>query len=434
MNIKSVALTGDDKLVGVPIQTAVGHYRWTICALLFFATTINYMDRQILGLLAPLLQKDIGWNQIEYSWIVNAFTFSYAVGMLLFGRLIDKLGTKISYAGAMIFWSIAAILHATAGSVLGFAAMRSLLGIGEAGNFPSAIKATAEWHPKHERAFATGIFNSGSNVGALIAPVVIPLIAVNFGWRGAFVVIGAAGLLWLLPWIILFGKPEQKANPQELAYIRQDGEDDVPSERVKWSRLLGFRQTWAFAVGKFMTDPIWWFFLFWLPKWLNETRHLDMKNLGLPLVMIYLFSTVGSVGGGWISGLLMKKGMAPARARKTAMLLCAFCVVPIALATVVDNLWLAVFIVGLAAAAHQGWSANIFTTVSDMFPKHAVGSVVGIGGMFGMLGSFLFSTIIGVVLERTGNYWALFAIGSCAYLTAWVIIHLLVPKMDRVVL
>lgn len=423
-------------LAAKPARTA-SRYRWSICALLFLATTINYMDRQILGLLAPMLQKDIGWTQMEYSWIVNAFQFSYAVGLLGFGWVIDKLGTKLSYSIAMLFWSGAAMLHAAVGSVAGFAGARALLGLGEAGNFPSAIKATAEWFPKEERAFATGLFNSGANIGAVFAPALIPWIALNYGWRGAFIIIGALGLVWLLPWAKFFGKPEDMAavDAEELAHIRQDNtaeENSVTPPAVKWTRLLGHRQTWAFAIGKFCTDPIWWFFLFWLPKWLNETRQIDLAHMGAPLVAVYLFATVGSVGGGWISGALMKTGMTSSRARKTAMFICACCVVPIAFATVVQSLWVAVILVGLAAAAHQGWSANIFTTASDMFPKHAVGSVVGIGGMAGSLGGVLFSTVIGVVLERTGNYWALFTISACAYLLAFVIFHLLAPGMKKV--
>ena len=411
-----------------------GRYRWAICALLFFATTINYMDRQILGLLAPMLQKDIGWSQIEYSWIINAFQFSYAIGLLGFGWVIDKLGTKISYAGAMFFWSLAAMLHAAVGSIGGFAVARGLLGLSEAGNFPAAIKAVAEWFPKRERAFATGIFNAGANIGAVCAPAVIPWIALQYGWRGCFLAIGALGLLWLLPWMLLFGKPENMAavSASELALIHEDVEEEAPAQKLQWSKLLGFRQTWAFALGKFCTDPIWWFYLFWLPKWLNETRHIDIAHLGAPLVVIYLFATVGSVSGGWISGAFMKTGMTPSRARKTAMFICACCVVPIAFVSMVENLWVAVALVGLAAAAHQGWSANIFTTVSDMFPKHAVGSVVGIGGMFGSIGGVLFSTVIGVVLERTGNYWALFVIGACAYLVAFAIFHMLAPGMKKV--
>lgn len=411
-----------------------GRYRWVICALLFFATTINYMDRQILGLLAPMLQKDIGWSQIEYSWIINAFQLSYAIGLLGFGWVIDKLGTRISYAWAMFFWSLSAMLHAAVASIGGFAAARALLGLSEAGNFPAAIKAVAEWFPKRERAFATGIFNSGANIGAVIAPAVIPWVALQFGWRGAFIIIGVLGMLWLPAWLLLFGKPEKMkaVRPDELAYIRQDTEAEEPAEKVQWKKLLGYRQTWAFAIGKFCTDPIWWFYLFWLPKWLNETRGIDIANLGMPLIVIYLFATVGSVSGGWISGAFMKRGMTPNRARKMAMFICACCVVPIGFVSMVENLWVAVALVGLAAAAHQGWSANIFTTVSDMFPKHAVGSVVGIGGMFGSVGGVLFSTVIGVVLERTGNYWALFVIGACAYLVAFAIFSALTPGMKKV--
>ncbi|GAB7196144.1 MFS transporter [Dickeya oryzae] len=408
------------------------NYRWVVCSMLVFATTVNYMDRQILGLLAPMLQKDIGWTEIEYSWLVNAFTVAYGVGTLVCGRIIDKLGTKISYAVAMVVWSTAAMLHAVAGSVIGFAVVRVLLGLGESANFPAAMKVIAEWHPKKERTLATGILGVAVNIGVVISPALIPLIAIHYGWQGAFLILGAVGFLWLIPWFLAFGPVKAKTSVEEQAWIAQDKEEIVNVSAIKWSRLLGYRQLWAVALGKMLTDPIWWFFLFWLPKWLHESRGIDMKGLGLPLIVIYLFAIVGSLGAGWLPGKLMSKGFSTASARKITMLICACLVLPIFAATQVENLWAAVALVGLAAAAHQGWSANILTSVSDLFPSAAVGSVVGIGSTFGMIGSVIFSTVIGAVLDASGNYWALFAISSVAYLLAWAVMYLLlVPKMER---
>ncbi|MGM3223697.1 MFS transporter [Dickeya zeae] len=408
------------------------NYRWVVCSMLVFATTVNYMDRQILGLLAPMLQKDIGWTEIEYSWLVNAFTVAYGVGTLVCGRIIDKLGTKMSYAVAMVVWSTAAMLHAVAGSVIGFAVVRVLLGLGESANFPAAMKVIAEWHPKKERTLATGILGVAVNIGVVISPALIPLIAIHYGWQGAFLLLGAVGFLWLIPWFLAFGPVKAKTSAEEQAWISQDKEEIVNVSAIKWSRLLGYRQLWAVALGKMLTDPIWWFFLFWLPKWLHESRGIDMKGLGLPLIVIYLFAIVGSLGAGWLPGKLMSKGFSTASARKITMLICASLVLPIFAATQVENLWAAVALVGLAAAAHQGWSANILTSVSDLFPSAAVGSVVGIGSTFGMIGSVIFSTVIGAVLDASGNYWALFAISSVAYLLAWAVMYLLlVPKMER---
>lgn len=409
-----------------------GRYRWTICSMLVFATTVNYMDRQLLGLLAPMLQKDIGWTQMEYSWLVNAFTIAYGAGTLICGRVIDKFGTKISYAVAMVVWSAAAMLHAAVGTVVGFAIVRVILGLGESANFPAAMKVIADWHPKKERTLATGILGVAVNLGVVVSPALIPFIAIHYGWHGAFLILGAVGFVWLIPWFFLFGKPQDKASAEELAWIRQDKEEHVSVESIKWTHLLRYRQLWAFALGKMLTDPIWWFFLFWLPKWLNETRDINMAGLGVPLIMIYLFAIGGSLGAGWLPGKLMNMGFSAAKARKTTMLICACAVIPIFAATQVESLWLAVALVGLAAAAHQGWSANLLTSVSDLFPNAAVGSVVGIGSTFGMIGSVIFSTVIGAVLEASGNYWALFAISSVAYLVAWGVMYLLlIPNMER---
>ena len=422
------------------MQTAVlglartaSRYRWTVCALLFFATVINYMDRQILGLLAPLLQHDIGWSQVQYGRIVIAFSAFYAVGLLCFGRIVDWLGTRISYALAMLIWSIAAMLHAAVGSVTGFAMVRALLGIGEGGNFPAAIKTTAEWFPRRERALATGIFNSGANIGAVFAPAIIPPLALAFGWRSAFVIIGALGIVWLAVWFAFYRSAEPRSHDDDLEEARDEVEAlDAANANARapgWGVLIRKRQTWAFLIGKFLTDPVWWFYLFWLPKWLNASRGMDMQHIGLPQVCIYAMTTVGSIGGGWLSSALLRAGWSVNAARKTAMFICACCVLPIAFVSQVDNLWGAVAIVGLAAAAHQGWSANLFTTASDLFPKRALGAVVGIGGMAGSIGGVLFSEVIGQVLQRTGHYWVLFAIGALAYLIAFAVMHMLTPRM-----
>jgi len=410
-------------------KSGVGSYRWTICALLFAATTINYMDRQILGLLAPQLQHDIGWTELQYARIVIAFQAAYAIGLVGFGRLIDRLGTKLAYGLAMVAWSFAAAGHALVGSVMGFAIMRFLLGLGEAGNFPGAVKAVAEWFPKRERAAATGYFNAGSNVGAVLAPALIPFLAVTIGWRGSFVLVAAMGLIWLPFWIRLYHRPEQCArlSPSELAHI-QEGED-TPHSSVPWTQLLKQRQTWAVMLAKALTDPVWWFFLFWLPGWLAKSHGIDLKSLGLPMVTVYLMATGGSIAGGWMSSRMLSRGATTNWGRKMAMLLCACAVLPILAAARTSHLWMAVPLVGLAAAAHQGWSANVYTTVSDMFPKHAVASVTGIAGMAGSVGSILFSEIVGRVLQKTGTYWPLFAYGAFAYLVAFGIFHLLVPRL-----
>ncbi len=416
----------------VGVVRAASRFRWTVCALLFFATVINYMDRQILGLLAPVLQHEIGWTQVQYGRIVIAFSAFYAIGLLCFGRVVDWLGTRISYAGAMLVWSIAAMLHAAVGSVLGFAAVRALLGIGEGGNFPAAIKTTAEWFPRRERALATGIFNSGANIGAVFAPAIIPPLAVIYGWRAAFIIIGAIGLVWLAVWLAVYRPADRSVQAELDDQIDEAEAADARNANAAapgWGQLIRKRETWAFLIGKFLTDPVWWFYLFWLPKWLNESRGMDMQHIGLPLVVIYAITTVGSIGGGWISSTLLRKGWSVNAARKTAMLICACCVLPIAFVSQVDNLWGAVAIVGLAAAAHQGWSANLFTTASDLFPRRALGAVVGIGGMAGSIGGVLFSEVIGQVLQRTGHYWVLFAIGALAYLLALAIMHVLTPRM-----
>ena len=393
---------------------------------MFFATTINYLDRNILGILAPTLTKEIGWTPVEYGYITTAFQAAYALGLIFFGWFIDKFGTKIGYSVSIVGWSLAAMAHALAKSVFGFGIARSFLGLSEAGNFPSAIKATAEWFPKKERALATGIFNSGANIGAVVAPAVVPWLTVTYGWQAAFIATGAVGFIWLVLWIIYYEKPEaaKKLKKEELDYILSDPQEPS-AEKVPWVKLLKYRQTWAFIAGKFLTDPIWWFYLYWLGLYLNNNFGLTITALGLPLIVIYMMTSIGSIGGGWISGALINRGVAVNKSRKIAMFICAILVVPVISAASITSLWLAVGIIGLAAAAHQGWSANIFTTASDMFPKKAVGSVVGLGAAAGSIGGMIFMTSAGYIVQATGSYMVLFVICGSAYLIALGLMTLL---------
>jgi ACS family hexuronate transporter-like MFS transporter len=412
----------------------IGRQRWVICALLFFATTINYVDRQVIGILAKDLQTIIGWSEIDYGNIVAAFNAAYAVGLLVSGRLIDRFGTRIGYAVAIVVWSLAGMATSFARSAFSFGVARAALGLGEASNFPAAIKTVAEWFPKKERALATGIFNAGTNVGAIVAPLTVPWIAIHLGWQWAFVLTGAIGFLWLLFWIPKYRRPEEhpKLSAQELAYIQSDP-PDPPAAKVPWIQLIPHRQTCAFAIGKYLTDPIWWFYLYWVPNFLRQNHGLDLSTVGPPLIAIYLVADVGSIGGGWLSSTLINRGWTINRARKTAMFICALLVTPIVFASKVSNLWAAVALIGLAAAAHQGWSANIFTTTSDMFPRRAVGSVVGIGGMAGAMGGATLAVLTGYILDRTGgNYMIIFCIAASAYLVALGIIQLLAPRLDPV--
>lgn len=463
------SITGTIAAAAGEVVTRVGNRRWLICALLFFAATINYVDRQVIGILKPTLQTEFGWTELDYSWIIFSFQTAYAIGLLFVGKLMDRIGTKIGFALAIIVWSIAAISHAwavgignVAGpvvapvvqgvvaafngtsslfgaapwtftlsvSVVGFMVARFLLGLGEAGNFPASIKTVAEWFPKKERALSTGIFNAGTNVGALATPLLVPVIVLTWGWYEAFIITGVLGFVWLAFWILIYKRPEddKRLSKAELEYIQSDPAE--PTSRVPWRRLFPHRQTWAFAIGKFLTDPIWWVYLFWLPDFLNKQHGLDLKNFGIPLAVIYIIADVGSIGGGYISGALIKRGWTINRSRKTAMLVCALAVVPIVFASITSSLWLAVILIGIAAAAHQGWSANIFTISSDMFPKQAVGSVVGIGGMLGAVGGMIISPIVGYILQTTGSYVPIFIMAASAYLVALLIIHLLAPKLE----
>jgi ACS family hexuronate transporter-like MFS transporter len=409
----------------------IGRYRWVICALLFFATTINYVDRQVLGFLAPDLQRSIGWNETEYGFIVTAFQAAYAVSLLLIGRLMDWLGTRRGFSLAVAIWSLAAMGHALARSVFGFAVARFALGLGEGGNFPAAVKTVAEWFPKKERALATGIFNAGSNLGPILVPLTVPWIVSHYGWQGAFIITGALGFIWLIFWLPVYRPPEKhpRLSPQELAHIKSDPAE--PSAKISWARLIPHKQTWAFAIGKFMTDPIWWFYLYWLAKFLDKNYGITMATLSLPVIVVYLTADVGSIGGGWLSSTLIKRGWTVNAGRKTAMLVCALCVVPVVFASLVSNMWVAVGLISLAAAAHQGWSANIFTMASDMFPRRVVGSVVGIGGMAGAVGGMIFASATGYVLQLTNsNYIPIFIVCGSVYLIALAVIHFLAPRLE----
>lgn len=415
------------------VSQSVGRYRWLICALLFFATTINYIDRQVIGVLAKELEKIVGWSEIGYGNITAAFQAAYAVGLILSGKLIDRFGVKVGYAVALALWSVAGMITSFARTPLQFGLCRALLGLGEAGNFPAAVKSVAEWFPKKERALATGIFNAGTNVGAVIAPPTVAWIFVQFGWQWAFILTGAIGLLWLVFWLPIYRKPEEhpKVSAAELAYIQSDPPDSPG--RIPWLRLIPHRQASAFAIAKYMTDPIWWFYLFWTPKFLSEKHHLDLSSLPLPLIVIYLIADVGSVGGGWLSSNLIQRGWSVNKSRKTAMLLCALAVTPVLAVPWIESLWPAVLLIGLAAAAHQGWSANLFSTASDTFPRQAVASVVGIGGMAGSVGGILLSLLTGAVLQMTpGDYTVNFLIAGSAYLVALGILQLLSPNLEPV--
>lgn len=416
----------------VPPGVRVGNTRWVVVTLLFFAMVINYVDRQTIGILKPTLSKEFGWNETDYANLVFWFQASYAVSYLVFGRVMDRLGARWGFGLAFFIWQVAHIAHAGARDLTGFIFARVALGVGEGGGFPGGIKAVTEWFPKKERALATGIFNAGTNIGAIVTPLVIPAITIAWGWEMAFIITGVAGLIWLPIWLIVYRRPREhkKVSAAELAHIEQDPAD--PVEKVAWTRLLTKRETWAYALGKFLIDPIWWMFLFWLPDFLGKRYGLDLKTFGPPLVAIYLMSDVGSVGGGWLSSTMMKRGMSLNRARKTAMLICALCAVPVAFAAFADNLWVAVGIIGLATAAHQGFSANLYTLPGDVFPRSAVGSVVGIGGMVGAIGGMAMAKYAGWVLDTIGTYTPIFVIAGSAYLLALGVVHLLSPKLEPV--
>jgi len=411
----------------------LGRVRWTVCAMLFVATSINYMDRQVIAILKPTLEHSIGMTEVSYGYIVDAFQIAYAIGLLAAGRLIDKLGTRIGYMLVMAVWSISAMGHALASTVLEFGFARFFLGLGESGNFPAAIKTVAEWFPQKERSLATGIFNSGANVGAILAPAIVPWVTLRFGWHAAFLTTGFFSVLWILWWLRYYRRPADHATltGQELRHIYQEAAMDLgPS--LPWQRLLRCRQTWGFSIAKFLTDPIWYFYLFWLPSYFSAKFNLNLSHLGLPLIIVYNVSAVGSIGGGWLPAPFRRLGLSSNYARLAAMLICASLVVPIYTASSVKSVWSAIALISVAAGAHQGWSANLFTTSSDMFPRSAVGSVVGIGGMAGSMGSALFAFFAGHILQLTHSYASLFGIAASAYLLALVILCLLAPGLQKV--
>src|SRR3984885_1157753 len=414
-------------------STRLGGVRWTICAMLFVATSINYMDRQVIAILKPTLEHSIGMTELSYGYIVDAFQIAYAIGLLAGGRLIDKLGTRVGYLLVMVTWSLSAMGHALANTVLEFGFARFFLGLGESGNFPAAIKTVAEWFPQNERSLATGIFNSGANVGAILAPAIVPWVTLRWGWHVAFLTTGLFSVLWILWWFRYYRKPTEHATftSAELQHIYQDAAADL-GPAIPWRRLLGYRQTWAFSIAKFLTDPIWYFYLFWLPSYFSAKFNLNLSHLGLPLIIVYNVSALGSIGGGWLPAPFRRLGLSANYARLAAMLFCAFLVIPICTATSAKSVWLAIALISVAAGAHQGWSANLFTTPSDMFPRSAVGSVVGIGGMAGTLGSGLFAFYAGHVLQLTHSYVTLFAIASSAYLLALIVLYVLAPGLKKV--
>ena len=410
----------------------VGHYRWIIVGLLFAATVINYIDRQMIGVLKPTLMADLGWSEVDYAAIVFWFQTAYAIGYIGFGRIVDIIGARLGYAIAFVIWTLAHIAHGGVHSVTQFAMARFGLGIGEAGNFPAGIKAVTEWFPVKERAFAIGIFNAGANIGAIITPLVVPFLVVAYGWRAAFVITGIATFVWVFFWLAMYRRPQEhkKVSAAELAHIQQDPID--PVQPLPWSRIAVKRETWAYALGKFCIDPIWWFFLFWLPGFLAARYELNILQFGPPLVAIYLLSDLGSVAGGWLSSRWIRMGKSVNHARKTTMLICAFAVTPIFFAQYYDNLWVAVLVIGIATAAHQAFSANLYTLPSDLFPRSAVGSVIGIGGTVGAVGGMIFALYTGQVLERIGSYTPIFIVAGSAYFVALLLIHLLSPRLERV--
>lgn len=414
-------------------------YRWIIVGLLFTAIAINYIDRQMIGILKPTLEVELGWSEHDYANIITAFQAAYAIGLLAFGRFIDKIGVRVGYAVAFTVWTLANIGHGLVHTVTQFAIARFTLGLGEAGSFPASLKAVSEWFPQKERAMATGIFNAGTAAGPILTPLIVPAITLAFGWRAAFISIGIITSVWLIAWLIMYRRPHEhpKVNAAELEHIRSsDGEDLAlaaeATAKVPWSKLLRQKETWAYALGKFLTDPIWWLYLFWLPSFLNKEHGLELATFYPALITIYLLADGGSIGGGWLSSRLIKNGRSPNFARKATMLMCALVVVPIISVQFVSNLWLAVLIIGIAAAAHQAWSANLMTLPSDIFPKAAVGSVVGFGGMSGAIGGMLMSQYNGYILDAFGSYQPIFIVAGCTYLVGFAIISLLSPRLAKV--
>jgi ACS family hexuronate transporter-like MFS transporter len=416
------------------LQAKVGHFRWFICGLLFYATTVNYMDRVVMGILKTTISKDLHWNDTDYGTITAVFQFGYALMLPIAGRLIDWLGIRLGYTLAVLVWGLSSMAHSFAGNLFEFGAARLGLGLGEAANFPAAIKTIANWFPRRERALATGVFNSGTNVGALIAPLIVPIVVARFGWHSAFLVTGSFSLSWIVFWLLFYREPEKSPglSPAELAFIRSDNEPET-TVKIPYAELLRKRSAWAFLIAKFCTDPVWWFYLFWIPGFLGTKYHVDLQHIGPPLVVIYLAADVGSIAGGWLSSALLKRGWELTRARKTTMLIFACLVLAITLVPfTAGNLWLTVALIGIAAGSHQGWSANVFTMSSDCFPRKAVGSVVGLGGLGGAVGGIIVSPLVGKWLDISHQAYApLFFIAGSMYLFALLIVHLLLPRFKQ---
>jgi len=413
----------------------IGNMRWRIVALLFFATTINYIDRQVIGILKPYIAGDLGWSEAGYGYIVSAFQGAYAIGLLLTGRLLDKIGTKIGYTFAIIIWSIAGMAHALARSVFSFSVARFFLGFGESANFPAAVKTVAEWFPKKERSLATGWFNSGTSIAAIIGPIIVTYITLSYGWKWAFIITGILGFIWVFLWLLYYEIPKKhkKLSKAEFDFIHQD-DKEIKEKPIPWFKLFTYKQTTAICLSRFVTDWVWWFFLFWIPDFLNKTQGINLKEVVLPLIIIYALAGVGGIYGGYISSNFIKKGKSIDFARKTSILICAILVVPIIITSFVTNLWVVVVLIGLAAAAHQGWASNIFTVVSDIYPKKAVGSMVGLSGFIGAIGGTISASIVGWVLELTNSYIFIFTIAGSAYLLAWLILKILIPNIEPVII
>lgn len=412
----------------------IGNYRWWIITLLFFATTINYIDRQIIGILKPYIEGELGWSEVDYGYIVFTFQIAYAIGLLVTGRFIDNIGTRNGYAWAISIWSAATMFHAAARSVTGFAIARFVLGIGEAANFPAAVKTVSEWFPKKERAFATGLFNAGSNFGAILAPVIVSALYVVLGWTWAFIIAGLLGFVWLIFWLAFYKVPERhpKVKKEEYLYIMQDKGETESKNGIKWIQLFKYKQTLALCVTRFISDWVWWFFLFWIPAFLNQTHGVNINELVLPLIIIYVVSIIGGIAGGWLSSKFLQMGKNLDFSRKTAILICAFVVLPVVLVHQIHNLWVAVVLIAIAAAGHQGWAANMFTLCSDIYPKNAVGSIVGLIGFAGALGGAISATLIGFLLETTGSYFLIFLIASGVYLINWLVIKILIKEIKPI--
>ena len=420
------------ELIAGQINKTKSSYRWKILSLLFFSTTINYLDRNVLSILAPTLQKEYGWSEIDYGFIVSAFQLAYGLGVVFVGKLLDRVGNRIVFAVAIAIWSLASMGHALARTVIEFAIARFFLGLGESANFPACVKSVTEWFPRKERALATGIFNAGSNIGAILAPLLIPVVVVTCGWQWAFIFTGCFGLFWLICWLASYRLPEKhkRVSPAELAYINAD--EDAPVEKISWMRLLTRRETITLCLSRFFTDPVWWFLLYWLPKFLDKQYGVSLTELGLPLITIYIIADLGGISGGWLSSHYIKKGKGVNRSRKSAMLICALCALPIVFISQIPPLWVSVGLISLACAAHCGWAANIYTLVSDQYPKSAVATIIGISTFSAVLGSMLVSSAVGFVLEKTGSYSLIFTTAAFMYLLGWIIIQIGIPKIKPI--